>query len=633
MASVVGFAQTQLSDSIMQLKQVQITAQRIQNFSSGTKIQNIDSALISQYSTNNLADLLENESPLFVKSYGMGSLATTSFRGGNANQTAVLWNGFNINSPMNGQLDFALIPNDFLEKVDIQYGGGSALWGSGAVGGTIHLNNESRFDEGWKVNIGGTFGSFDNYQQQLKVLFSQKKWVSSFKFFNHTAQNDFPFYNTLKSDTLKQIQRHAQLKQFGLLTENSFKINENQQINFCIWYQNTDRNIPPLMLQTLNNTNQKDETKRFTTQWQRNGKMTNYFIRTAYFDENLIYSDYSYSYVSPNRAKTFIAEAESKINLNKNNLLNLGTNNTFVKASSDGYSGGHQQNRTAIFVSYRFISSNKKLQSAISARQEMLLQKLMPFVYSFGAEYKFSKWFSAKCNAAKVYRIPTLNDLYWNPGGNSALQSEKGFSEDAGLLFHFNLPKQKINFSFEPTVFNKIINNWILWLPGESFWSPQNILEVWSRGMETRSELKFAMQKISFKLNLMTNYVLSTNEKASTENDASLHKQLIYTPMYSGHLKLSLQYKKVSISYLQNYTGYRYTSTDNTEFLTPFTLANIYTSYQFVIKNFNINFFAEANNIFNQQYQVLLNRAMPLVNYQAGFSIQFHQNNKQNSIK
>ena len=151
--------------------------------------------------------------------------------------------------------------------------------------------------------------------------------------------------------------------------------------------------------------------------------------------------------------------------------------------------------------------------------------------------------------------------------------------------------------------------------------------------METRSELKFAMQKISFKLNLMTNYVLSTNEKASTENDASLHKQLIYTPMYSGHLKLSLQYKKVSISYLQNYTGYRYTSTDNTEFLTPFTLANIYTSYQFVIKNFNINFFAEANNIFNQQYQVLLNRAMPLVNYQAGFSIQFHQNNKQNSIK
>ncbi len=626
MASVVGLAQTNLSDSVLQLKQVQITAQRIQNFSSGTKIQTIDSASISQYSSNNLADLLENESPIFVKSYGLGSLATTSFRGGNATQTAVLWNGFNINSPMNGQLDFALIPNNFLEKVDIQYGGGSALWGSGAVGGTIHLNNELKFNEGLKVNIGSTFSSFDTYQQQLKILFSQKKWVSSFKFFNHTAQNNFPFYNTLKSDTPRQIQNHAQLKQVGLLSENSFKINENQQINFCIWYQNTDRNIPPLMLQTSNNTNQKDETKRFTSQWQRNGKTANYFIRAAYFDENLIYSDYSYNYVSPNSAKTFIAEAESKINVDKNNLLNFGFNNTFVKATSDGYSEAHQQNRTALFASYRFNSSNKKFQTTISARQEMLLQKLTPFVYSFGAEYKFSKWLSAKCSAAKVYRTPTLNDLYWNPGGNPGLQSESGFSEDVGLLFHFIFPKKKINFSFEPTVFNRTINNWILWLPGESFWSPQNILQVWSRGMETRSELKFTTQNFSFKINVMTNYVLSTNDKATTANDASLHKQLIYTPMYSGHLKLSLQYKKIAVSYLQNYTGYRYTSTDNTEFLTPYSLANIYAMYQFVIKNYSINFFAEANNIFNQQYQVLLNRAMPLVNYQAGFSIQFHQN-------
>ena len=118
LASIIGFGQTNLSDSVLQLKQIQITSIRIHNFSNGAKIEKVDSNIIAQYSAKNLADLLENESPLFIKSYGLGSLATSSFRGGSAYQTAVLWNGFNINNPMYGQTDFALIPNNFLEKVE-----------------------------------------------------------------------------------------------------------------------------------------------------------------------------------------------------------------------------------------------------------------------------------------------------------------------------------------------------------------------------------------------------------------------------------------------------------------------------------------------------------------------------------
>ena len=151
-------------------------------------------------------------------------------------------------------------------------------------------------------------------------------------------------------------------------------------------------------------------------------------------------------------------------------------------------------------------------------------------------------------------------------------------------------------------------------------------MQVWSRGAETSSELSFKANKILFKINLLTNYVLSTNQKSKSIGDASVGKLLIYTPMYSGHLKISAQYKKFIFSYKHSYTGYRYTSTDNTEFLTPYNLASVYAAYQLSLKKYDINLFVEANNIFNQQYQILLNRAMPLVNFQAGFSIQFHQN-------
>jgi len=614
-------------DSAVQLKEVTVTVNRLDNFSAGSKIETIDSAAIAQYKNGNLATLLANESPLFMKSYGLGSLATTSFRGGSANHTAILWNGFNLNNPMYGQVDVSLIPNYFMSSVNIQYGGTSALWGSGAVGGTILLNSDAKFNNGITVLAGATVGSFSSYGQNFSVELSKTKWISSIKFFNNSAKNDFEFYNTQLPESPKQNQTNAELKQYGLLLENYFKLNENQKINLRFWYQNNDRNIPPTMLQTVSQSQQKDESYRLTSEWQKTGEKITWLARVAYFNEQLIYADNAYDYHAHNRSQTTIAEVESKIYLNKNNLLNIGLNNTFATAVADGYPDKPKQNRTALFASHSFISTNSKFRSTLSARQEIAGNEFIPFTWLAGAEYDFLKWLSAKANASKVYRIPTFNDLHWNPGGNINLLPESGYCQEAGLVIKLNSSNSKIHFLFEPTIFNRNMDNWILWLPGQSYWSPQNIMEVWSRGVETRTELNFLLSKIQFTVSVRTNYVVSTNQKAKTENDASVDKQLIYVPMYSGLGKFSVSYKNIIVSYQQNYTGYRYTSTDNSEYLEPYWLANIYAAYQMDFKKCAFHVFVQVNNLFNEQYQVLLNRAMPLINYQTGFSIQFNKQN------
>jgi iron complex outermembrane receptor protein len=263
-----GYSQVH-KDLVKQLPIVEVSSSRLSNFSSGNKIQTFDSTLLNRYSTGNLADLLANESQVFIKSYGLGSLATTSFRGGSANHTAILWNGFNLNSPMNGQLDLSLIPNSFINNINILYGGTSALWGSGAVGGTILLNNEVKFDKGLSVTAGSTFGSFLNYGQNLQIEFSAPKWVSSIKLISSTAKNDFEYFNNQLEGSPKIRQSNADLKEYGLLAENYFRLNEKQKINVRFWYQYNDRNIPPTMLQTVNKTNQKDENYRVTSEWQR----------------------------------------------------------------------------------------------------------------------------------------------------------------------------------------------------------------------------------------------------------------------------------------------------------------------------------------------------------------------------
>jgi iron complex outermembrane receptor protein len=255
------------NDSLHHLKVVEIKATRSVYFSSASKFQLIDSATLERYSNNNLADLLAHESMVFIKSYGLGSLASSSFRGAGSSHTAVLWNGFNLQSSMHGMIDLSLIPANFLNTVQLQFGSASALWGSGAVGGAIHLNNSNTFNKGISVYSNTSFGSFLDKQQQLSFELSKKRIVSTLKVFNHDAKNDFEFTNRAQYGKPKQRQRNAELKQYGLLQENYIQINQFQLLNTRYWYQYSDRQMPPSMTQNVNVAIQKDESSRFTTEY------------------------------------------------------------------------------------------------------------------------------------------------------------------------------------------------------------------------------------------------------------------------------------------------------------------------------------------------------------------------------
>ena len=127
-------------DSTRRLGAAKISAIRIEKSIAITKTE-IDSVLLSQSLNSSLAELLSKETPLFVKSYGMGSMATVSFRGTTSSHTQVKWNGLKINNPMLGQVDFSQLPVWMIDKVEILHGGSSLVEGSGALGGSIHLQS------------------------------------------------------------------------------------------------------------------------------------------------------------------------------------------------------------------------------------------------------------------------------------------------------------------------------------------------------------------------------------------------------------------------------------------------------------------------------------------------------------
>ena len=225
-----------------------------------------------------------------------------------------------------------------------------------------------------------------------------------------------------------------------------------------------------------------------------------------------------------------------------------------------------------------------------------------------------------------------MNDLYWTPGGNINLKPENGFSTEGGFQIDlFKIPPLKNKYSsstltFNVTAFYKQINDWIIWYPSSSFvWRPQNLLLVKSHGTEINIHYLFKKNNFSAGINLEYFYTISTNEKPLRLNDASLHRQLIYIPQNKWNVHLVLTYKSFSLNFNHSYTGLRYTTSDNTSSLSPFSLDNFEAGKVFKTNSISFRFFLKINNIFNSDYQSVLNRPMPLRSYNAGISFTFQK--------
>ena len=154
---LICWGATAQTDSTWQLKTVEITASRFTRFAVGQSQIDFDSATVGNFQNQSFADMLRQNTPLSIKSYGAG-LATISMRGTSASHTALLWNGFDIRPSMSGNADLSILPNAF-EKISVKNGGCSALFGCGAMGGAVYFDSEIREKRGFHGRVNASNGS------------------------------------------------------------------------------------------------------------------------------------------------------------------------------------------------------------------------------------------------------------------------------------------------------------------------------------------------------------------------------------------------------------------------------------------------------------------------------------------
>ena len=365
-----GVAQTVSESHPWNLDTVSVSALRMLAFSQGHHVEKIDSSLVRQSGTSTLAELLSLYSPAFIRQYGPGTLATSSFRGHGPEHTAILWNGLNLQSSMNGQQDLSLLPAFFIDEVHLQYGGDGALYGSGAIGGAIHINQHLPLQTGFQAGVNLNLGSFGTHQEGLLLQLGKEKWAMRLRAFTHQAENDFSFINLAQPSFPRMKQVNAALKRRGILQENTWKLGPHQQLDLRLWWQDNHRHIPPIMSQLASSANQEDRSFRSSLQWTYSKPKTGLVIRTAGLWDRLTYVEPDKNIYANNRSRSFILEMEGRQHLGTGQLLNVGINHTREAARTDGYGGEEvSRQRTAAFVSYKH--QYRRLTGVVSLREAL----------------------------------------------------------------------------------------------------------------------------------------------------------------------------------------------------------------------------------------------------------------------
>ena len=625
----------QMMFDTLTLEQFEVIALQ-QDYASAVKKVRMDSMMMREMKTKDLSILLASYSPVAVRSYGNGSLATVSFRGTAASHIKVLWNGFSINSSMLGSVDFSLIPNSFFNRVELYYGGASLTGISGGLGGSVLLENNSEWTKKPSVDIEQLFGSFHSLTTTAGLTVGTEKFGSDTRIFYRSSKNDFPYYNNAVTPPDEMIQENASIMNGGFQQQFGFSINSHNKLTIITWNQWNDQDIPPLMTNVDKGGNQKETLKEFfsrnSVEWRWQKEQNKLVISGAGLYDNMNYrlqlssvDDTSGTKTlidSKNKTATYSVKAKYTREFKKGFMLDAGTDAVFERVNSNNYDNLKTRNT---INGYGNLVKNfkKRLRLNLLMRFEMTDGKLLPVMPLFGINYRLLKneKIYLRASISRNYHLPSLNDLYWSPGGNPDLKAEDGMEIEGGANFIKQLTAITIGADF--TGYASRINNWIQWVPGDyQYWTPRNITKVFTRGFETSFHLQGQNGHFSYYAYAGYAFTRTTNEKDGNAN------QLIYIPVHSANAFLHAGFKGFYLGWNTHFTGKRNTSPDGEDAylgtVPGYVLNDLSAGKTVKMKLICLDFRFRINNVFNEEYQAVLWRAMPGRNYE--ISIRFNLN-------
>lgn len=636
----------------------------------GVKSTRIDSAAIKENIAQSMADILAFNTPLYVKSYGRATMSTVSFRGTSPSHTAVTWNGLQVNSPMLGMTDFSTIPSFFVDNVTLLHGASGVNASPGALGGVIQLNTSTAINDGLDLTYTQGVGSYTTLDEFLKVSYGNGKWSATTRMALSTSTNDYHYTNRDKMLNIydgdmnitgryhpRECNRNGAWRDFNVLQEFGARLSRHDRLDIGAWWFDSNRELPLLTTdygdaRELQN-RQREHTLRSHATWRHTAGPVTTVATTGYTHTSMAYD---YSRETAPGVWSVLTRSRSRVNSfdikgycdwmpSQRWLLNLTLQfNQDIVDSSDrnvvsqqgttsrvGYN--HGRTRYTSVASGRWQATDRA-GIALTLRQEIAGGQWTPLVPAI-----FADWLALpagnvtiKASATRNHRLPTLNDLYFMPGGNPRLRSEKGWSYDVGASFDTPLATPfTASVNGSAGWFDSVIDDWIIWLPTtKGFFSPLNVKRVHAYGIESRLGLN-ASPATAWEINATASYSWTPSVNRGTPvspDDASVGKQLPYVPRHSATATVHLKWRCWGVLYKWNYYSRRHTMSSNdvsiTGNLPAYYMNNITLEHSMPLKCADLQFKLAVNNLFNEKYLSVLSRPMPGINFEFFVSVTPH---------
>lgn len=641
-----------------ELREIVVTAERPLS-EVGVQKTVFDSLALRENVALSMADILTYNSSVFVKNYGRATLSTVAFRGTSSGHTQVTWNGMRINNPMLGMTDFSTIPAYFVDKASLLHGTSSVTDAGGGLGGLVKLSTGADVPDGFSCQYTQGIGSFSTYDEFARINYGGKNWQSSTRIVYSSSPNDYKYVNRDKKINIyddnhniigqyhpTERNRSGAFKDLHILQELYYRTNGGDRLGLNMWYVNSNRELPMLTTDYGDERDfenrQREQTIRGVFSWSHIDNNWRMGLKGGY-----IHTDMAYDYRrevsndhwvemtrSRNRVNTIYGQADGEYRLGQRLSFTGGisAHQHFVRSEDKniilqdgnraivGYDKGRIELSGSVSAKWQ---ATDRVGLSLVLRHEMYGDRWAPLIPAFFTDVLLIPAGNVmlKASLSRNHRFPTLNDMFFLPGGNPDLKSEDGISYDAGLSF--NVGNGLYSIGGEATWFDSYIDDWILWLPTtKGFFSPRNVKRVHSYGIELKSSITFKPgEHWLMDLSCSYSWTPSINRGVKmSPADQSVDKQLPYVPRHSASATGRLTWRTWSFLYKWACYSKRYTMSSNdytfTGSLPNYFMSNISIEKNFTFKPVSLQLKFAVNNLFDEEYISVLSRPMPGINFE-----------------
>lgn len=640
--SAFANGETQDSVRVHHIQEVVVTSRLISRETIPS--QTLGGEELKKLNSLSVADALRYFSGLQLKDYGgVGGIKTVNIRSMGTNHLGIFYDGIELGNAQNGQIDLGQFSLDNVEEISLYNGQRSAIFQPASDfgnAGSVYIRTKApRFMMGRRYNllVRAKYGSSDTFR--FSSLWEQKlsdHISSSLSTSVLTSSGRYKFrYRRVTEDNTVAYDTTA-VRHNGDIW--AFRIEENVRGGIADGYWNvkaytyhSERGIPGAIVSNV--------WRRGERQWDHNtfgqavfqksfgdkfstkalAKYAYYVTRYVNNDETQIHVDNTYRQQEMYFSTSNVYEILSKWSVSmsydfKWNKLN---------ANMVDFAFPH---RYSNFVSLATALTLLRIQA-----QASLVEQVVKDHVKYGASsssrstltpaffvnvYPFdSKLLAVRAFAKKSFRMPTFNDLYYADMGNSKLNPESALQYDLGFVLNKDW-KQGIVDHFRLQVdgyYNTVHDKIVAYPKGQQFrWTMLNLGKVHIKGVDAMAEVGLEPAK-DWKVTARLQYTYQNARDVTDPNTSYYKDQIPYIPWHSGSAILGLSWREWDLSYSFIYSGERYSQQENILYnhLQPWYTHDMSVVYH--ARRWSARL--DVNNIFSQDYDVILNYPMPKRNY------------------